>query len=101
MSHLVDRALRLWSEPLPESDDELAAFRAVYTDPLDVNGVQTPLKELVDRARMLQQALDGLQVEILERFDTPDRSAFAFRIGAASRPVGDGFGRRCTDGTDA
>jgi predicted ester cyclase len=94
MTHLVDRALRLWSEPLAEGDDALAAFRTVYADPLEVNGVQTPLRELVDRARMLQRAFQGLQHEILERFDTPERSAFAFRLsgrhlGPLMTPLGE------------
>jgi hypothetical protein len=94
MTHPVDRALRLWSEPLSEGEDALLAFRLVYVDPLEVNGAQTALRELVDRARMLQRALAGLQAEILERFDTPERSAFAFRlsgvhVGRLTTPLGD------------
>jgi len=94
VTYPVDRALRLWSEPLAEGDEALAAFRTVYVDPLEVNGVQTPLRELVDRARMLQRAFEGLQHEILERFDTAERTAFAFRLsgrhlGRLTTPLGD------------
>jgi predicted ester cyclase len=94
MTHPVDRALRLWTEPLAEGEDALLAFRSVYVDPLDVNGAQTALQELVDRARMLQQAFEGLRAEILERFATPERSAFAFRlaglhVGRLTTPLGD------------
>ncbi len=94
MTHPVDRALRLWSEPLSEGEDAVLAFRSVYIDPLEVNGAQTALRELVDRARMLQRAFEGLHAEILERFDTPERSAFAFRlsglhVGRLMTPLGD------------
>jgi predicted ester cyclase len=94
MTHPVDRALRLWTEPLAEGEDALATFQTVYVDPLEVNGVQTPLQELADRARMLQRAFEGLQHEILERFDSPERSAFAFRLsgrhlGLLTTPLGD------------
>jgi hypothetical protein len=82
MSELVDRALRLWTELVPEGDDALEAFGGVYTDPLDVNGESTPLQVLVDRARMLQRAFDGIQVQIKERVEAPGRRAFAFQITA-------------------
>ena len=37
----VDALLRLWSEPLPASDEEAAAaFRERYTDPVTVNGAE-------------------------------------------------------------
>jgi hypothetical protein len=64
----------------PVGDEGLVAFRTVYTDPLSVNGVPTALAELVDRARMLESALDPLNVEVLEPFDAPGRCAFAFRL---------------------
>ena len=108
MSPLVDRALRLWSEPLPEGDDAMAAFRTVYTDPLDVNGEATALQVVVDRARMLQRALDGTAHHIKEWFEAPGRQAFAFRItgrhvGPLQTPLGEiaATGRDVTlDGMD-
>jgi hypothetical protein len=92
-SELDTRALRLWGQPLPPGDAALAAFRTVYTDPVDVNGVTTPLQVLVDRARMLQQALDGLRHQVNERFEAPGRIAFAFRMsgrhaGPLETPLG-------------
>jgi len=84
--HPVDRALHLWSDPLPPGDAGLAAFRSVYADPLLVNGAETPLAEIVGRARMMQGAFDDLHHTILERFEAPGRAAFAFRI--AGRHVG-------------
>ena len=94
MTDLVHRALALWSTPLPEGDAAVAAFRSVYADPLAVNGSSTPLQVLVDRARMMQGALEHLRHEIHERFETPGRRAFAFRIlgrhvGPFSTPLGE------------
>jgi hypothetical protein len=94
MSQLVDRALRLWTEPLPEGGAALALFRTVYTDPLDVNGESTALQVLVERARKMQRAFDGLRHEINERIDAPGRHAFAFRIigrhvGRLETPLGE------------
>jgi hypothetical protein len=94
MSQLVDRALHLWSEPLPEGDAALDLFRCVYADPLEVNGESTALTVLVDRARMMHHALDGLRLQINERFAMPGRQAFAFRItgrhvGPLATPLGE------------
>ncbi len=94
MSRLVDRALRLWTEPIPEGDAAVAAFGTVYTDPLDVNGESTALQVLVDRARMLQGALQGLRHDIKERIEAPGRHAFAFQlsgrhVGPLETPLGE------------
>jgi SnoaL-like polyketide cyclase len=94
MVDLIDRALRLWSDPVPVGDEGVAAFRTVYTDPLRVNGVPTALVELVDRARMVQSALDPLRHEQFEQFEAPGQCAFAFRlygrhVGALVTPLGD------------
>jgi SnoaL-like polyketide cyclase len=93
LEHPVERALRLWSEPTADAEARLAAFRSVYADPVVVNGVETPLRELADRAAMMQAGLADIGHEILERIDTPGRSAFAFRItgrldGPFTTPLG-------------
>ncbi len=80
MTDIVDRTLALWSTPLPEGDAARAAFRSVYADPLAVNGSSTSLQVLVDRARMMQDALQDLRYDIDERCEAPGRRAFAFRI---------------------
>ena len=90
MVDLIDRALRLWSDPVPVGDKGLAAFRTVYTDPLRVNGVPAALVVLVERARMLQRALDPSSHEVFEQFDSPGRCAFVFRLyGRHVGPLGD------------
>jgi hypothetical protein len=93
MMDLVDRVLRLWAEPPPEGDDAVAAFRQVYADPVWVNGTQMPVQTLVDRARLLHAAVEGLQLEILDRVDAPGRVAIAHRyrgrhVGRLVTPLG-------------
>jgi hypothetical protein len=44
------------------------------------------VSELVDRARMMQRAFEGLRHHIDERVEAPGRRAFAFRI--SGRHVG-------------
>jgi hypothetical protein len=91
--HPVDRALGLWSDPELTGAAARDAFLTVYRDPLMVNGVETPVQVLVDRAAMLQQAFEGFGHEMLERIDTDGRSAFAFRlsgrhVGSLETPLG-------------
>ena len=94
MATFLERALGLWSRPLPRGDAGLEAFRTVYADPVLVNGTPTDLTVLVDRARMMQAALDGLRHTVLEEVEAPGRLAFAFRIsgrlvGPLTTPLGD------------
>jgi predicted ester cyclase len=90
---VFERALPLWSGPLPEGEAGLAAFREVYADPVEVNGTTTPLGDLVERARMLQGAFGRLQHRILQEVDGGDHVAVAFRIsghhlGPLETPIG-------------
>ena len=80
MTDLVDRALRLWVQPLPEGEAALTLFRGVYADPVVVNGETTPLQVLVDRARMMQGAFEGLTHDVHVRMEGPGRKAFAFHL---------------------
>src|SRR4051794_6199212 len=80
VSDFIERALTLWSRPLPPGGAALEAFRAVYTDPVLVNGTPTDLTVLVERARMMQTAFDGLRHTVHAQFEAPGRLAFAFRI---------------------
>jgi predicted ester cyclase len=86
MSTFLERALRLWGQPLPPGDDALAAFREVYADPVSVNGTPTPVSVLLARARMMQAAFADLRHTVLEVVEAPGRLAFAFRI--SGRHVG-------------
>lgn len=83
----VDALLRLWSEPLPASDEEAAAaFRERYTDPVTVNGAELTAADLVARARAVQATFDRRDNEVLDVVQTPDKVAVAFRM--SGRQVG-------------
>jgi len=70
----------------------VTAFGEVYADPVLVNGTQLALTDLVDRARALQRAFDGLSMQILDIVEAPGRVvAFLMRgqhTGPFVSPVG-------------
>jgi ketosteroid isomerase-like protein len=78
--------LRLWTDPLPDDGAAAAAFRAVYTDPVEVNGASLPAADLVGRARTMQAALEQPEREVLGVVEEGDSVAVAFRL--AGRQVG-------------
>src|SRR6185295_3870254 len=91
---ITARALALWGQPVPDGQGGIDAFRALYTDPVTVNGTDTDLGVLVDRARMLQGALSDLHHDVHEIVATPGRRAFAFTItgrhtGPLTTPLGE------------
>jgi hypothetical protein len=90
---LLERLLRLWTQPVGDQAEAEAAFGRVYADPVVVNGATTRLAELVDRARSLQQSFDGLSMQILEQVETTDRVVIAFmmrgrQVGTYVSPLG-------------
>ena len=81
MSFDVDAMMRLWSEQLPDSDEEAAAaFRELYTDPVVVNGAELSAADLVARARAVHRTFDRRDNEILEVVQDDDKVAVAFRM---------------------
>jgi len=81
MSFDVDAMMRLWSEQLPDSDeDAAAAFRELYTDPVVVNGAELSAADLVARARAVHRTFDRRDNEILEVVQDGDKVAVAFRM---------------------
>ena len=87
MATIVERAMRLWSEPVPaDAAAAVAAFGSVYADPVTVNGAPTPLSALVARARMMQAAFGTLSAEVQEVVEGEGHVAFAFRL--SGRHVG-------------
>jgi SnoaL-like polyketide cyclase len=90
---LLERLLPLWTQPVDARDDAVAAFRAVYADPVVVNGSEMPVADLVSRARSLQQAFDGLGMEILDTVEAPGQVVVAFlmrgrHVGPFASPLG-------------
>jgi hypothetical protein len=77
----IERLLRLWTDPLPEDASAAAdAFRAVYTDPVSVNGTQLSAADLVERARALQATFDAPEREELDVVESGSKVAVAFRL---------------------
>jgi ketosteroid isomerase-like protein len=87
----TDRLMGLWASP--PTDDALAELRALYTDPVQINGTSTTALDLLARVRGMQRAYTGLQHELLERVDAPGRLVVAFRLrgthtGPLATPIG-------------
>jgi hypothetical protein len=81
MAFDIAALLRLWSEPLPESDEEAEAlFRTVYADPVTINGTATSARDLVTRARAVQGVFAQPPHEILEIVEDGSKVAVAFRM---------------------
>jgi len=93
-AHRLFRVLMdLWLRPLPSGDAALAAFRCIYTDPVVLNGVETPLAALVERARRLQGALADVERELLAGMQERDHTTIVFRmrgrhVGPLPTPLG-------------
>lgn len=93
MTDLLERVLRLWTEPVGDQTEAVAAFGRVYADPVMVNGSRMTVAQLVDRARSLQQSFDGLSMQILDQVATPNRLVIAFimrgrQVGTYASPLG-------------
>jgi predicted ester cyclase len=90
---LVERLLALWDD-VPATDDQaVAAFAALYADPVRINGVEMALDQLVERARRTAAALAGRRTEVLSVVEGGDCTAVAFRlhgrhIGPLDTPLG-------------
>ena len=67
----VERLSRLWTEPVAEGPDAIAAFGELYTDPVSINGADTPLVDLAERARATQRAFSDLSMEIIDDVKAP------------------------------
>jgi ketosteroid isomerase-like protein len=80
MSDVVDRLFALWRETPADDEAALAGFRALYADPVPVNGVPMTAAELLARARALSAAFDRLEVEVVDEFEAPDRLVVVHRM---------------------
>jgi predicted ester cyclase len=91
---LQTRLLELWSSPPDSNADPLAAFGAVYADPVLINGAPMALTDLVARARALHVAFSDHAIEVVDRIAEPGKLAIAFRhsarhTGPWTTPVGE------------
>jgi predicted ester cyclase len=81
MAFDVEALMGLWTNPLPSNDAEAAeAFRALYHDPVTVNGTPIAVPDLVARARVVQAAFETRDNEILDMLADAGKVAVAFRM---------------------
>ena len=93
MTDVVERMMDLWARPPADGEAGAAAFRQAYADPVLVNGTPMSCADLAERARALHRAFDSLELEIIDRFDAPGRSAIVHRsrgrhVGPVATPLG-------------
>jgi ketosteroid isomerase-like protein len=95
----TDRLMRLWADP-PDGDAAvLAELRALYTDPVQINGTTMTAADLLARIRAMQRAYTGLRHELADRVDAPGRLVIAFRLrGTHSGPLATPFGELAATG---
>jgi hypothetical protein len=91
---LVEQALALWDEGVAQRDDAVDRFRAVYADPVVVNGFPTSLKDLTARAAAMARAFADRRITVHEVVEGDGFHAFAFEIRA--RHVGRWVGLAAT-----
>jgi hypothetical protein len=89
----LERLLNLWTDPPGDRADAVAAFRAVYADPVPVNGTPMSAADLVERARAIHRTYDGLHIELVHRVQTNDRTVIGFfmrgrHVGPLDTPLG-------------
>lgn len=99
MEPALNRVLRLWGSAPPPGEQALRDFRAVYADPLLLNGSEVFVEELVFRARVLHNAFVEVKFEVLTTVEAPGRTVAVFRqqgrhVGPLPTPLGDLPGTR-------
>jgi hypothetical protein len=83
MGGLIDRLLSTWGE-IPDDDEAaVAAFAALYAEPVSINGTDLAVVDIVARARELHAALADITWDVVDRVESVDgdKAAFAFRLG--------------------
>ena len=97
----IDRLMALWADPPADDDSALAAVRALYSDPVRINGAPMTAVDLLARVRGMQRAYSGLRHEVIDRVDAPGRLVVAFRLrGAHTGPLATPFGELAATGRE-
>ena len=77
---ILDQALALWQDPVPDGEAALDRFRSVYADPLVVNGAGSTVADLVDRARAMQRGFTDVSHVVHDIVEGDGFVSFAFEI---------------------
>ena len=88
-----DALISLWSTRISSIPAAIEAFGRFYSDPLRINGVETSLAALAQRALSTQSAFSELSAVVLDRSDTETHSTIVFRmrgrhVGPLETPLG-------------
>jgi ketosteroid isomerase-like protein len=95
----TDQLMGLWADPPADDATALAALRALYTDPVQINGTTMTARDLLARVRGMQRAYSGLQHELVDRVETADKLVVAFRLrGTHTGPLATPFGELAATG---
>ena len=95
----TDRLMGLWATPPADDAAALAGIRALYTDPVQINGTMMTALDLLARVRGMERAYSGLRHELVERVDAPGRLVIAFRLrGNHTGPLATPFGELAATG---
>ncbi len=98
---LVDRLMAVWLDPPADDAAGVAAFRALYTDPVDVNGSAFTAADLLARARALHRTYSDQHHELLDVVVAPGRLVVAFRMcGTHTGPLATPLGTVAPTGAD-
>lgn len=85
---LTDRLMAVWRDPPADDAAGIAAFRTLYTDPVEVNGSPLTAADLLTRARALHRTYTDLRHELLDVVVAPERLVVAFRMcGTQTGPL--------------
>jgi hypothetical protein len=93
LSLSLERLLALWTTPPDGRADPVTDFRAVYADPVPVNGIPLTAHDLVARAQAIHRTYDRLQLDLVHRVETGDRVVIGFfmrgrQVGPLDTPLG-------------
>jgi ketosteroid isomerase-like protein len=95
----TDRLMALWATPPEDDAAVLEGLRALYTDPVRINGTSMTALDLLARIRAMQRAYTGLQHQLVDRVEAPGRLVIAFRLrGTHTGPLATTLGELAATG---
>jgi len=83
----------LWGSPPTGDDRDADAFRALYADPVVLNGTSVPVEDLVARYRALHAACADIETDLVDQAEAPGALTVVLRqrgrhVGPLATPVG-------------
>jgi hypothetical protein len=88
MAYDVEALLGLWEQTTGSPDEDAERFRAVYTDPVVVNGQPLTAHDLAVRAAVVRAAFDEVGRELLDQIESADGTRVVIAFCMSGRQVG-------------